>query len=157
MLRARNIACTLLLAGDGPERQRLQATAERLDLVEFVHFLGSVPDVGTVLAVADVIVLPSVVEGLPLALLEAMLAGKPVVATAVGGIPEVIVSGDNGLLVPPGNEAELADAIAQLVQRPELGARIGSRGRCTAEQRFTEASYLQSLEAIYTDAVQHAR
>ena len=156
-LRAQNIACTLVLAGDGPERQRLQATAERLGLTEFVHFLGSVPDVGSVLAVADVIVLPSVVEGLPLALLEAMLAGKPVVATAVGGIPEVIVSGDNGLLVPPCDEAALTDAIARVLQSPEVGERIGTRGRSTVQQHFTEAAYLRSLEAIYTEAVQHAR
>ena len=156
-LRSQNIACTLVLAGEGPERQRLQATMERLGLTEFVHFLGSVSDVGSVLAVADLIVLPSVVEGLPLALLEAMLAGKPVVATAVGGIPEVIVSGDNGLLVPPCDEAALADAIARVLQSPEVGERIGARGRCTVQQHFTEAAYLRSLEAIYTEAVQHAR
>ena len=156
-LRSQNIACTLVLAGEGPERQRLQATMERLGLTEFVHFLGSDSDVGSVLAVADLIVLPSVVEGLPLALLEAMLAGKPVVATAVGGIPEVIVSGDNGLLVPPCDEAALADAIERVLQSPEVGERIGARGRCTVQQHFTEAAYLRSLEAIYTEAVQHAR
>ncbi len=156
-LRARNVACTAVFAGEGPERPALESAVGRLGLAESVHFLGSVRDVAAVLAVSDVFVLPSVVEGLPLALLEAMLAGKPVVATAVGGVPEAIISGDNGLLVPPRDAAALADAITQLLPSPDLRARFGARARSTVEQHFTEASYLRSLEAIYVNAVQQLR
>ena len=156
-LQSRNVPCTVVLAGEGPERPTLESLARRLGVAASVHFLGSVRDVASVLAVADLFVLPSIVEGLPLALLEAMLAGKPVVATAVGGVPEVIVSGENGLMVPACDEIALADALAQLLQSPDVRERIGARGRRTVEQHFTEADYLHSLETIYMSAAERIR
>ena len=156
-LRERGVSCTLVLAGDGRERPRLEALTERLGLTGHVHFLGTVPHAADVLAAIDLFVLPSLVEGLPLALLEAMLVGTPVVATSVGGVPEVVKSGVNGVLVQPANETELADAIAMLADSPELRARLGASARATIERGFTEAAYLESLSALYLElAARHA-
>jgi glycosyltransferase involved in cell wall biosynthesis len=150
-LRDRGVTCTLVLAGDGPERPGLEALTHELGLTGRVQYLGTVPQPADVLAAIDVFVLPSLVEGLPLALLEAMLAGTAVVATAVGGVPEVVESGVNGLLVPAGNEAALADAIARLIGSPELRARLGASAKATIERGYTEAQYLASLSALYLD------
>ncbi len=157
-LRERDIICSLLVAGDGPERPRVEALVEGLGLARHVHFLGVVPHAADVLAMIDVFVLPSLVEGLPLALLEAMYAGKAVVATSVGGVPEVVRSGENGLLVSPGSDTELADAIATLARSAELRNRLGAAARETIEGGFTEAAYLESLSALYVELAEaHAR
>ena len=150
-LQERGVACSLVLAGGGPERSRLESLAGDLGLAGRVHLLGAVPNAADVLAIIDVFVLPSLVEGMPLALLEAMLAGKPVVATAVGGVPEVVTSGVNGLLVARASETGLADAIATLARSPELRARLGVAARETIERGFTEASYLEALSAVYLE------
>jgi glycosyltransferase involved in cell wall biosynthesis len=156
-LRDRGLACTLILAGEGPERPRLEALTESLGLAGRVHFLGMVPHAADVLPAIDVFVLPSLIEGLPLALLEAMLTGSAVVATTVGGVPEVVKSGVNGLLVPPADETALADAIATLIHSPELRARLGTHARETIERGYTEAAYLDSLSALYLElAERHA-
>lgn len=152
-LRQQGMAITLLLAGDGVERRRLEAMAQALGVADSVRFLGIVP-AADVLAVADLFVLPSLVEGLPLALLEAMLSGKAVVATAVGGVPEVIRPEVNGVLVPAGDERALADAIARLIASPDLRARLGAQASETVASRFTEAAYLASLDQVYTSALQ---
>jgi glycosyltransferase involved in cell wall biosynthesis len=150
-LRERGIACSLVLAGAGPERSRLERLAADLGLTQCVHFLGAVRNAADVLALIDIFVLPSLAEGMPLALLEAMQAGKPVVATAVGGVPEVVTSGVNGLLVARASEAELADAIGSLAHSPELRSRLGAAARETIERDFTEASYLGALSALYLE------
>lgn len=150
-IRGRGFACSLVLAGDGPERRRLETLTEELGLGGSVQFLGAVMDSAAVLDVIDVFVLPSLREGLPLALLEAMLAGKPVIATSVGGVPEVVQSGVNGLLVAPGRADELGRAIEMLLGSPELRSRLGAQARKTVESGFTEAAYLESLAGIYTE------
>lgn len=148
-LRERGCRCVALLAGEGTERPSLEALAEELGLGDSVQFLGAVANPADVVAVADVVVLPSIVEGLPLALLEAMRAGKAVVATTVGGVPEVVSSGTNGVLVPPRDAAALADAIGALAQSPERRAELGARAKETAERDFTEAAYVTALAALY--------
>jgi glycosyltransferase involved in cell wall biosynthesis len=149
-LKRDGIDCAAAFAGEGGERRRLEAAIARLDLGDRVHLLGAVVNVADVLAAIDVFVLPSRVEGLPLALLEAMAAGKPVVATAVGGVPEVIEPGVNGLLVPPDDDAALAGAIATLARSPDLRARYGGAAAVTIERGgFTEAAYLASLSNLY--------
>jgi glycosyltransferase involved in cell wall biosynthesis len=150
-LHEQGLGCSLVLAGDGPERPRLEALVGTLGLRPHVHFLGTVSNAADVLAVIDLFVLPSLVEGLPLALLEAMSAGKAVVATSVGGVPEVVKSLENGLLVPPGSDTELAGAIATLVRSESLRHRLGAAARETIEGGFTEAAYLESLSALYVE------
>lgn len=148
-LRDRGCRAVALLAGEGSERSRLEALASELSLCDSVHFLGSVKNPADVVAAADIVVLPSLVEGLPLALLEGMRAGKAIVATAVGGVPEVVSSGINGLLVAPADDVALADAIEELSKAPERRVELGARARETAERDFTEAAYVNALAALY--------
>lgn len=148
-LHERGNRLVALFAGDGDERRNLEALADSLGIRDSIHFLGLVPNPGDVLAVADIVVLPSLVEGLPLALLEAMRAGKPVVATSVGGVPEAIASGANGVLVAPGDEVALADAIDDLARSPERRAELGVRARDTAEREFTDHAYVHALAGLY--------
>lgn len=124
----------LLLAGDGPLREALQARvqAARLDRVQF---LGEQADVVPLLAAADVVVLASDWEGSPLTVMEAMAAGRPVVATAVGGVPELVQSGRTGLLVPPGAPRALAHALQRLLAEPALRAQLGGAAGTWARHR----------------------
>ena len=105
-----------MLAGEGDERSRLEQMARTLGLAERVRFLGYRPDIPELLAVCDLFVLPSLYEGLPLAVLEAMAASRPVVATAVGGTDEVVTDGESGLLVPPAEPAALTAAIRTILE-----------------------------------------
>ena len=149
LLRARGVDCAIVLAGDGPERARLEALAASLDVADRVLFLGVQPHVADILALGDVFVLPSLVEGLPLAMLEAMAAGKAVVATAVGGVPDVIVDGVNGRLVEPRSAPAIADAVQALTADAALRERLGSNARATVAERFTERRHLDALAALY--------
>ena len=116
----------LAIAGDGPARGQLEARAHELTLGGAVEFLGYREDVSPVLGSLDLFVLPSLTEGIPLALLEAMAAGLPVIATAVGGVPEVVEDGTSGMLVPPGDAAAL--------ERAMLGP-AGCAGRATGARQ----------------------
>src|SRR5262249_44896941 len=109
-----------VLAGEGPERAVLEAQAAELGLNKRVLFLGHRHDVPDLLACCDLFVLPSLFEGLPLSILEAMAAKKPVIASAVGGNNEVIVHGETGLLVRPADPAALASAIQAILSDPDL-------------------------------------
>jgi len=155
-LPERGIDCELVLAGDGPERAALEARAASLGIADRVHFLGVVRQVADVLALCDVFVLPSIVEGLPLALLEAMAAGKPVVATAVGGVPDAVSAGINGVLVAPGAPDALAEALECICLRSDLRQTFGDRGRVTVLDRFTEDRHLAALSGLYESLVARA-
>ena len=104
-----------------------------------------------VLAATDIFVLPSLVEGLPLALLEAMRAGKPIVATAVGGVPEAVTSGVNGLLVAPADDVALADAIAILAASPQQRAELGEQARARADRDSPRSATLGRSPASTTN------
>jgi glycosyltransferase involved in cell wall biosynthesis len=117
-----------MVAGDGPQRAELEGGPFEL--------LGERDDVRELLAVSDVFVLSSRSEGLPMSVIEAMAAGLPVVATAVGGVPELVVDGETGMLVPPGDERSLASALRRLLADPELRRQMGDAGRRRAEQLF---------------------
>jgi glycosyltransferase involved in cell wall biosynthesis len=143
--------CTLAIAGDGPDRTALEAAARRLNVSGRVHFLGNISDVPDLLSSLDIFVLPSSVEGLPLALLEAMLARIPVIATRVGGVPEIVVDGSNGLLVDAGSAQQLADTIERLIASPVLRQQLATAGRETVLRDFTETTYLNRLSTLYTD------
>jgi glycosyltransferase involved in cell wall biosynthesis len=138
----------LVVAGDGPERTRLRDLVARLGL-ERVQFIGHQPDVWPYYQAADVVALPSDSEGSPIALLEAMAAGKPVVATRVGGVPEIVEHGRNGLLVPPRNPDALAAALAGVLDEPLRAAALGGRARVTVAERFTVEVRATALTALY--------
>ena len=113
-----------MLVGEGDERSRLEQMARALGLAERVRFLGYRADIPELLAVCDLFVLPSLYEGLPLAVLEAMAASRPVVATAVGGTDEVVTDGES-YFVPPAEPAALTAAIRTILGDPSLGATAG--------------------------------
>ncbi len=128
----------LWLAGEGPLKPELESQVQRLKLDEYVQFLGAVTraELPDLLAQTDVVVLASSWEGLPVALIEAMSAGKPIVATNVGGNPELVVNGENGLIVPPRNSVALGEALLQL-KFPQLCRQMGEASR----RRFAEGGF----------------
>jgi glycosyltransferase involved in cell wall biosynthesis len=140
-----------LIVGDGPDRPEVEAEVERLGLAKAVRLMGERPDVAQLLAGSDVFVLSSASEGLPLSVEEAMAAGLPVVASAVGGVPEVVVDGETGLLVPPGDAERLAGALGVLLADPDLRLRMGSSGRARAEALFDLAAFRRAHVELYQD------
>jgi glycosyltransferase involved in cell wall biosynthesis len=135
-IRAEFPDARLLLVGDGPKRDDLHALVAELGLTESVCFAGYQARPERYLQVMDVFALPSRAEGLPLAILEAWAAGLPVIATRVGGIPQLIDDGRNGWLVDSGDEPALTDALRQLLAEPALAQRLGQAGRQRAESDF---------------------
>lgn len=142
---------SLVIAGDGPLRASLEAITREWGLDDRVLFLGEVDDVPAVLAQAEIFVLTSFNEGLPLAVLEAMAAGLPVVATRVGGTPELVTPGENGVLVDPGDPIGTRSAIRALLDDADLAARYGRRGREIALQRFTIRRMVDAVVGVYED------
>jgi len=139
----------LLFVGDGPDKRPLQAAAQQLPGANGVIFLGDQQGIPRLLAALDLLVLPSLWEGLPNIVLEAMAAGLPVVATAVGGTPELVIDGETGLLVPPHDPAALAQAILTLLRDPDLARRLGENGRQRVANQFTIQQMVQQTEALY--------
>jgi glycosyltransferase involved in cell wall biosynthesis len=137
------------IVGDGPDRGAVEAELARLGLHGSVELAGTVEDVAERLAAADVFVLSSYSEGMPMSVLEAMAAGLPVVATAVGGLPELVVDGETGLLVPPGRQEELAAALRRVVDDEELRRRLGAAGRARAEERFDLPAFREAHVELY--------
>jgi glycosyltransferase involved in cell wall biosynthesis len=147
---------TFLLIGDGPLRRTLEQMTRTLGLQRQVRFLGTRSDVPELLALTDVAVLPSLEEGFPNAILEAMAAAKPVVATLVGGIPEAVVHGETGLLVPPRDPSALAGAIGRLLDDPGLRTAMGLAGKQRIAERFTFARMVMEMEALYEERLNAA-
>jgi glycosyltransferase involved in cell wall biosynthesis len=139
----------LLLAGDGELRSELQTRVFELGLVETVIFIGMRTDIPEFLATLDLFVLPSLWEGLPNVLLEAMAARKAIVATAVGGTTELIRHGENGLLVPPRDSAGLSDAILNLLSDHNKRSQMGNMGFLRVSRDFSLTKMVISIEAIY--------
>jgi glycosyltransferase involved in cell wall biosynthesis len=139
----------LALAGDGPLRPKLEARAARLGLGEEVRFLGSCRDVPALLACADVLAQPSAFEGHPLAVLEGMIAGVPVVVTDTVGSNETVEHGRSGLVVPHGDPAALADALVRLLLDGDYAARLGGAARIRAEREFTAGTMTRRTAAVY--------
>ncbi len=144
----------LLLAGEdleagGAFRRGLEQEAASLGMSNRVRFLGYRDDVPALLEAADVFVLPSWVEGLPLGVLDAMARGKPVVASAVGGTPELVADGKTGLLVPPRDVAALARALDELLRDPERAQRLGEAGRTRALDEFSADAAAARVLRLY--------
>ncbi|MGZ4415269.1 MAG: glycosyltransferase, partial [Gaiellaceae bacterium] len=126
----------LVIVGDGPERERVEDELARRSLAGRVRLLGERDGVPSLLADADVFVLASRSEGLPLSVIEAMAAGLPVVASDVGGLRELVLESQTGVLVPSGDPAALADALRPLLRDRALRRRLGSAGRERAKGLF---------------------
>jgi glycosyltransferase involved in cell wall biosynthesis len=139
------------IAGRGDQEKALRGLAAVLGVSDRVHLLGLRDDVDTVLAAADVFAQPSLSEGLPLAVLEAMAHGLPVVATRVGGIPEAVIDGQTGFLVAPGDPAALAAALARALETGDRGNSFGSAGRARAEAEFSVERMAQRYRQRYAE------
>jgi sugar transferase (PEP-CTERM/EpsH1 system associated) len=139
------------VAGGGPCRAELERLAAELGVADRIAFLGEVGDVPAVLARARMLVLPSRSEGIPLTVLEAMACGLPVLATRVGGLPEVVEDGTTGLLVPPADPAALAEAMAALWDDPDRRDRMGRAGRRRAADRFDVRRMVAQYESLYRE------
>jgi sugar transferase (PEP-CTERM/EpsH1 system associated) len=142
-------AARLLLVGGGPEEAAVRAQVEQFGLAQSVLFLGLRTDVARLLRTADLFLLSSVSEGIPLAVIEAMCARLPVVSTGVGGTSEVVRDGQTGLLAPAGDDAGLAAAIIRLHRDPELRRRMGENGRRRAQEFFSEEQMARNYLALY--------
>ncbi|MGI9149130.1 MAG: glycosyltransferase family 4 protein [Chloroflexota bacterium] len=145
-----------LVVGDGERRQELETLANQLGLADCVRWLGWRRDMVRVYADLDVVALTSLNEGSPVALIEALASARPVVSTAVGGVPEVVVHGETGLTVPASDVAALAEASLRLLRDPSLARRLGSAGRQHVYPRYDSSRlvtdvrnlYLHELEAV---------
>jgi glycosyltransferase involved in cell wall biosynthesis len=144
----------LVLVGDGPERGRLEALAESLGISGRVHLAGYREDVWPWLAACDVFALSSEWEGMPNAVLEAMAAGLPVVATRVGGTPDVVVEGVTGYLVPSDDPLALARALKALIRDSGLRYQMGAAGRHRVEERFSVERMVERTQALYEELLE---
>jgi len=140
-----------LLAGDGTERADFEMLAKELKVDNRVVFLGHRDDVPELLDICDVFVLPSLLEGLPLSILEAMAASIPVIATDIPGVNEIIRNGENGLLVPPADACVLAERISLLLSDKTLAKRLAASGKERVRQEFSAKKMAANVTGIYED------
>lgn len=147
----------LVVIGDGALRQPLESRARAAGVAGSVLFTGFRTDVPRLLDAVDVVVLPSLYEGMPLTAIEAAAMARPVVATAVDGTPEVVRDGETGLLVPPADAPALARALAALLRDPDGARRLGAAARARALARFDLARQVERTAAVYRAAVQARR
>jgi len=149
----------LRLVGDGPEKEKLEELTAELGLAKSISFVGRKDqrEMTRFYSACDLVVLPSLSEGLPMVLLEAMASGKPVVASRVGGIPELIIHGRNGYLVTPGSPDEIADGVIELLGRPEQKAGMGSLSRELIETTHSWESIGLRVKSVYADVMGERR
>jgi glycosyltransferase involved in cell wall biosynthesis len=149
LLKWESFSFSLWLVGDGDLRPAIEAKVRASDLNQHVRLLGRRADIPDILADADIFVLASHWEGMPGAIMEAMAAQLPVVATRVGGIPELVVEGETGLLVPPGDAAALATALKRLLTNPDLRRRMGQAGHQRITTHFRLEDKVREQEEVY--------
>ncbi|NOY53150.1 MAG: glycosyltransferase family 4 protein [Deltaproteobacteria bacterium] len=147
--RMPNVKFVVVGDGLGNELEKAKSDAAGMGLGHVVHFTGHRTDLSDIYASFDLFLMTSRTEGLPNTILEAMALEVPVVSTDVGGIPEVVLGHETGLLCPAGDTASLADAVTELLQRPQLRSRMGRMARQRIQNRFNFRKRVQQLEAIY--------
>jgi glycosyltransferase involved in cell wall biosynthesis len=140
-----------VFAGEGEERSRLLDRARQLQIADRVRFLGDRQDVPALLACSDLFVLPSLYEGLPMSILEAMAAGCPVVATSVGGIGEAVTDGETGLLVPPSDAGALAAAIRRVLSDADFAGRLARAARVAVAEGFSSEAMVRRTAGLYEE------
>ena len=139
----------VLIAGNGTLRQALEAEAAALGVSGYTRFLGFVPNPAEIMALLDVVVISSVWEPFGMVAAEAMSVGRAVVASRVGGLPEVVADGESGLLAPPGEPAALAQTVDRLLADPALRARLAAAGQRRVAARFTLEVMTEKMLTLY--------
>jgi glycosyltransferase involved in cell wall biosynthesis len=142
-----------MIVGDGPQKDDLRETCDRLGLNSRVIFTGKRRDIGRLYSIMDIFVISSHTEGLPMVLLEAMASGVPVIATKVGSIPDVVSDGVNGLLVESGNVRQIREAIENLLMNPEMGRRYSLEGRRSIRLGYSSKVMAENYFKIYSRLV----
>jgi glycosyltransferase involved in cell wall biosynthesis len=148
-LRDRGVDAWLCMVGDGPDRDHVERQASELGIVRNCLFLGYQEEVAPFYATFDAVILPSANEGTPVSAIEALAGGRPVVATRVGGVPDVIRDGVDGFLVEPGAVDDLADSLARLARDPKLRDRMGEQGRERVLERYSVDRLLDEIDLLY--------
>ena len=147
----------LLMVGDGPELDAMKTKTSQLGLEQRVTFLGKRNDIAAILPAMDIFVLPSLHEGMPNAVLEAMAARLCVVASSVGGIPELVIHGQTGLLVPPRDSEALANALISLLNAPQMRSQMGQTGRKRALEHYSIQSNIDKTQKLYEHLLESKR
>lgn len=150
---AKKLDAKFWILGDGELRGELEVLTEELGLTAAVSFLGYRNDASHVMALSDIVVCASSYEAFPRAVLEAFALARPVVATSVGGIPEAVVDGETGLLVPTGDSCAMAAAVLRLLDNPELARRLAVAGQKLARRTYTVEVQASALAALYREAL----
>jgi len=148
-LRERGVDACLCLVGDGPDREGTEELAHELGIIRDCLFLGYQDDVAPFYAAFDALVLPSANEGTPVSAIEALAAGRPVVATRVGGVPDVVRDGIDGFLVDPGDVEALAERLARLAADPALARQMGEAGRARVLERYSVERLIDDVDRLY--------
>jgi glycosyltransferase involved in cell wall biosynthesis len=157
LLRESGIEATLCLVGDGPDRVSIEQFAHDLGVVRDTLFVGYRRDVAPFYSLFDAFLLTSANEGTPVVAIESLAAERPVVATRVGGVPDVVEDGAEGYLVAPGDTAAMADALASLARDPELRAALGRAGRDHVVPRYRVARLVDDVDALYRELLSDRR
>ena len=149
LLRDRGVDAYLCMVGDGPDRGKIERRAHELGVVKRCLFLGYQEQVAPFYAAFDAMILPSVNEGTPVSAIESLAAGRPVVATRVGGVPDVVDDGVDGFLVDPGDPEQLAVRLAELARDPALRERMGEAGRRLVPGRYAVTRLVDDMDRLY--------
>jgi len=157
LVRRERSDAQFLVIGDGERRAELQATVEKLELQHAVRFLGWRSDMVRIYADVDVVALTSLNEGSPVSLIEALASARPVVATAVGGVPDVVIDNQTGLLVPPSHPRELGARVLQLLADPSRAAQLGEAGRRHVYPRYDSSRLVDDMRSLYQRELAAAR
>jgi glycosyltransferase involved in cell wall biosynthesis len=155
-LRESGVDACLCMVGDGPDRDRVERRAHELGVMRDCLFLGYQEDVARFHAAFDAFVLPSSNEGTPVTAIEALAAGRPVVATRVGGVPDIVRDGEDGFLVEAGATDELAERLAQLAHDPGLRARMGEAARARVLPRYDVGRLIDDVDRLYRSLLEAA-
>jgi glycosyltransferase involved in cell wall biosynthesis len=155
-LRELEVDAALCMVGDGPDREHVEQRASELGIVRYCFFLGYQEEVAPYYAVFDAMVLPSGNEGTPVSAIEALASGRPVVATRVGGVPDVVRDGQDGFLVESGDVEQLAERLAQLARDPELRDQMGRAGRARVLPRYAVARLVDDVDDLYRSLLARA-
>ena len=148
-LRERGVDTVLCMVGDGPDRDAVERRAHQLGIVRDSLFLGYQEEVASYYAAFDALILPSANEGTPVSAIEALGGGRPVVATRVGGVPDVVRDGIDGFLVEPGDVDAMAERLSALAADPPLRHRMGEAGRASVHERYSVERLLNDVDALY--------